>query len=73
MGGTALNRLIEDFNELSIEDREFAVELMQRQLVETRRERIVSRKKEAMANLRKGKVETGSVEDLFKDLENLPQ
>jgi hypothetical protein len=70
MGGTALNRLIEDFNELSVEDREFAVELIQKQLIETKRERIVSRTKEAMANLRKGKVKRGSARDLFKDLEN---
>ena len=70
MGTTSLNRLIEDFNELPFEDREYAVELIRKQLIEAKRERIAGRAKEAMSNLKKGKVKRGSGEDLLKDLEN---
>jgi len=70
MGDTSLSRLIEDFNELSFEDRVYAVELIQKQLVEAKREKIVGRAKEAMANFKKGRVKRGSIEDLLKDLEN---
>ena len=70
MRDASLNRLIDDFNELSFEDRVYAVELIQKQLVEAKRERIFVRAKEAMANLKKGKVKKGSIEDLLKDLEN---
>jgi hypothetical protein len=70
MKGTTLNRIIDDFNELPFEDREYAIELIQKQLIEAKRERIVRRVKEAETNLRKGKVKRGTMEDLLKDLEN---
>jgi len=70
MKGVTLNRIIDDFNELPFEDREYAIELIQKQLIEAKRERIVRRAKEAETNLRKGKVKRGTMEDLFKDLEN---
>jgi len=70
MKGVTLNRIIDDFNELPFEDREYAIELIQKQLIEAKRERIVRRVKEAETNLRKGKVKRGTMEDLFKDLEN---
>ena len=70
MKGVTLNRIIDDFNDLPLEDREYAIELIQKQLIEAKRERIVRRVKEAETNLRKGKVKKGTIEDLFKDLEN---
>lgn len=70
MKGTSLNRIIDDFNELPFEDREYAIELIQKQLIEAKRERIARRVKEAGANLKKGKVKRGTIEDLLKDLEN---
>ena len=70
MNGVTLNRIIDDFNELSFEDKEYAIELIQKQLIEAKRERIVRRAKEAETNLRKGKVKRGTMEDLLKDLEN---
>ncbi len=70
MGGASLNKLIEDFNELSFEDRVYAIEIIQKQLIEAKREKIMARAKEAMANLKKGRVKRGSVEDLLKDLDN---
>jgi hypothetical protein len=70
MKGVTLNRIIDDFNELPFEDREYAVELIQKQLIEAKRERITRRVKEAETNLKKDRVKRGTVEDLLKDLEN---
>ena len=70
MNGVTLNRIIDDFNELSFEDKEYAIELIQKQLIEAKRERIVRRSKEVETNLRKGKVKRGTMEDLLNDLEN---
>jgi hypothetical protein len=70
MKGTTLNKIIDDFNELPFEDREYAVELMQKQLIEAKRESINRRVKEAETNLKKGRVKRGTIDDLLKDLEN---
>jgi hypothetical protein len=70
MKGATLNRIIDDFNELPFEDREYAIELIQKQLIEAKRERIVRRLKEAETNLKRGRVKRGTVDDLLKDLEN---
>jgi hypothetical protein len=70
MKNTSLNQLVEDFNELLFEDKEYAIELLRKQLVEAKRDGIAIRAKEAMSNLKKGKVKRGSFEDLLKDLKN---
>jgi hypothetical protein len=70
MKNTSLNKLVDDFNELPFADKEYAVELIQKQLIEAKREGIVSRAREAMSNLKKGKIKRGSIGDLLKDLEN---
>ena len=69
MSTTALNKLIEDFSELPIDDKEYAVDVIKRQLTEARRDAIAKRAKEAMANLKKGATRKGTVQDLYKDLE----
>jgi len=66
---TALNKLIEDFGQLPIDDKEYAVDIIKRQLIEAKREAIAKRAKEAMANLKKGAIRKGTVQDLHKDLE----
>ena len=49
MRDTVLNKLIDDFNELPFEDREYALELIRKQLVEAKRNAIFRRAKEAEA------------------------
>jgi len=66
---TKINKVIEGFMGLSSEDKEYAVEIIEKQLIETKRERIAQRAKESMANYRKGKVRTGNVKELYEDLE----
>jgi len=66
---TKVNEVIEGFMGLSYEDKEYAVEIVEKQLVEIKREKIAQRAKEAMANYRKGKVKAGNVKELYEDLE----
>jgi len=70
MGNATINKLIEDFSHLSVDDKEYAVEVIKKQLIETKREAIAKRAKESMANLKKGMFKRGSVKELFKDLES---
>ena len=68
MGTATLNKLIEDFNQLPLSEREYAADLIRKQLIEAKREAISKRAKEALANLKKGITKNGSVKDLYKDL-----
>jgi len=70
MRDSPLSKLIDDFNGLSFEDREYALELIRKQFVEAKREAILKRAKEAEGNLKKGRVKRGSLQDLMKDLES---
>ena len=63
-----INKIIEDFNSLSLEDREYAVNIIEKQLIDAKREAISIRAKEAIENYRKGNCQTGTVSDLHKDL-----
>ena len=63
-----INKIIEDFNSLSLEDREYAVNIIEKQLIDAKREAISIRAKEAAGNYRKGRCQTGTVSDLHKDL-----
>ena len=66
---TKINEIIEEFMNLSPEEKEYVAEIMEKQLIETKREKIARRAKEAMANYRNGKVRRGSVKELYEDLE----
>ena len=71
MGNTALNKLIEDFEGLSVDEKEYALDLVKKQLIEAKRNALAKRAREAVANLRKGRVKKGTVKDLYKDLEKV--
>jgi len=69
MSTTALNKLIEDFSQLPMDDKEYAVDVIKKQLTEAKRDAIAKRAKEAMANFKRGAIRKGTVQDLYKDLE----
>jgi ribosomal protein S1 len=69
MNKVTLNRVIKDFGSLPLDDKEYAVDIIERQLIEAKREAIAKRAKRAMVNLRKGAVRRGTVKELYKDLE----
>ncbi len=70
MSNTTLNKLIDDFSQLALEDKEYAVDVIKKQLIEAKRKAIARRAKEAMTNLKKGMIKKGTVKDLYKDLES---
>lgn len=70
MGSTTLDKLIDDFKQLPLDDKEYAIDIIKKQLTEAKREAIAKRAKEAMANLRKGMIKKGTVKELYKDLES---
>jgi len=65
-----VSRIIEEFHILSLMEKEYVADVVTRQLAELRREEIARRATEARANFDKGMVMTGTVQDMFEDLEN---
>ena len=65
-----INTLVEEFQELSLEDQEYVSEIIQKQLMESRREHLADRIAEARESYRTGASKTGCFMDLMEDLEN---
>jgi len=70
MSTATVNNLINEFIQLPLEDKEYATELIKKQLIEAKREAIAGRAKTATANFRKKITKSGTVKDLYKDLES---
>jgi hypothetical protein len=70
MKTTNINRMIEDFNALVLEEKEFTLEIITKILIEAHRESISKRARAAMANYKKKKIKQGTLKDLYNDLEN---
>ena len=70
MNVATLNKIIEEFSHLPLDDKEYAVEVIEKQLIEAKRAAIAKRAKEAMVNLRKGNSKIGDIKALYKDLES---
>jgi hypothetical protein len=66
---TTINKLIDEFNELTLDDKEYMLDIIKKQLIEAKRNALAGRAKKAMSNFKKGFVKEGSVKDLYKDLE----
>lgn len=69
MSNATLNKLIDDFSQLPLEDKEYAVDIIKKQLIEAKRKAIARRAKEAMTNLKKGMIKKGTVKDLYKEVD----
>ena len=70
MGSITVNKVIEEFNQLPLEDEEYIIEIIKKQLIEKRRHGILRRARESENNLKKGLVKKGTIEKLYKDLES---
>ena len=69
MRNITLGKLIEEFNLLPLDEKEYAVDIIEKQLIEAKRGALAKRAKRATANLKKGAVKRGTLKDLYKDLE----
>lgn len=70
MATATLNKLIEEFNLLPLDDKEYAAEVIKKQLIEAKRDAIAKRAKVAMTNLGKRMIRKGTIKELYRDLES---
>ena len=70
MSNVTLKNFIEDFKNLPIKEKEYALEIVKKQIIEEKRDFIAKRAKEVINNYRIGNIKTGDVKSLYKDLEN---
>ena len=64
-----INAVIENFEKMSLEDKEYVLNILEKHLIESKRERLYERAKEALRNYAEGNVKKGDFEDLLEDLE----
>ena len=70
MESTNVNRVIEEFSHLPLDEKEYVAEIIEKQITEAKREAIAQRAQEAMGNLEAGGVMEGSPRELREDLES---
>ena len=70
MSTATVKNLIDEFIHLPLADKEYATEVIKKQLIEAKREAIAKREKTAMASFRKKMTKSGTVKELYKDLES---
>ncbi len=69
MEGTGIDKVIEEFSHLPLEDKEYVLDIIAKQTIEARRDVLAFRACEALSNYEKGAVKKGSLADLREDLE----
>jgi hypothetical protein len=69
MTDSDINKVIEEFSHLPPEDKEYVAEIIRKQVIELKRERLVKRAGKARENYKKGEVKTGTIRDLMEDLD----
>lgn len=69
MAKTSFQELIESVEALPLDDREILVEIINKRIIEQRREELHADMEESLEAYRKGQVRVGTVDDLLRDLE----
>lgn len=70
MNNSNINKVIEEFSHLPQEDKEYVAEIIRKQVIEEKRNRLAERAREARGNFEKGSAKTGSLRDLMEDLDS---
>lgn len=65
---SSFQELIETVEALPLEDREILVEIINKRIIEQRREELEDDMEESLEAYQKGEVRVGTVDDLLKDL-----
>jgi hypothetical protein len=65
-----INALVEEFQDLPLDDQEYAADLLLKQLIESRREHLATRVIEVRFNYHAGRIMSGTFDKLMEDLEN---
>ena len=66
MNNSDINKVIEEFSHLPPEDKE----VIRKQLIEVKRDRLAERAQEARRNFERGSAKVGTLEELREDLES---
>lgn len=64
----SINDILEKYDELPFEDKEYVFDILKHRMIDYRRKEIAERGYQAEKDYIEGKSKTGSIEDLFKDL-----
>ncbi len=67
---TVIDELLDKYDELSFEEKEYLLDVLQHRIVEYRRMEMAEKLEQAEKDYLDGKSKSGSVDDLFEDLEN---
>ncbi len=68
MADITIDDALEDFQKLNDTDKEYFLEIARKQLVELKRKNISNRVAEAEENYNAGKIKSGRVDELLKEL-----
>ncbi|MGB7570723.1 MAG: hypothetical protein WBL87_03095 [Methanothrix sp.] len=67
---SSFQELIESVEALPLDDQQILMDIINRHIIEQRREELFSDKEESLEAYRKGEVRVGTVDDILKDLNN---
>jgi hypothetical protein len=70
MKTVSVNTVVENFDSLLLDEKELAVDIINKVYAEAKRDSLYTRSQQASQNLKKGKAKRGNLSDLYKDLEN---
>ena len=67
---SSFQELIESVEALPLDDQEILMDIINRRIIEEKREELVADMEESLPAYRKGEVRAGTVDDILKDLNN---
>ncbi len=70
MATATVNEAYTLYNQLPLEDKEYLLDLIEKQIIEARRDALLARAKEAEQNYTDGNVSKGNASDTMEYLEN---
>lgn len=70
MSNISVNEVINEFGQLPSADKEYVAEIIRKQVIELKREKLAQRAQDAKINLEKGFVKSGGIKELLEDLES---
>ena len=68
MQAQTIDKVLDEFYKIPLEEQEFLMDILQKRVIEEKRELILKEYKRAMKNYKLKKVKKGSVDDLFQDV-----
>ena len=64
-----VHKMLEQFGQLPLEDKEYVAEVIQKQLIDAKRRTLAVRVQEAKDNYNQGHIKRGTLRNLLEDLE----